>query len=196
MITNFHNPSDKRIYTERWTVMRGKKLFRVMDERSTEGTEELLSVSHITGITPRTQKNVTMFKSESLVGYKICEKGDIAANTMWTWQGAIGVSEHSGVVSPAYIVYRQKDNYYHPRYLDMMLREKYLVDVYRSISTGIRPSRLRLYPDPFLGIYFPVPPMDEQIKMVNYLDWKLSKINKVISSKRKEISLLLEQRQS
>ena len=195
MITNFHNPSDKRIYTERWPVMRGKKLFRVMDERSTEGTEELLSVSHITGITPRTQKNVTMFKSESLVGYKICEKGDIAANTMWTWQGAIGVSEHSGVVSPAYIVYRQKDNYYHPRYLDMMLREKYLVDVYRSISTGIRPSRLRLYPDPFLGIYFPVPPMDEQIKMVNYLDWKLSKINKVISSKRKEISLLLEQRQ-
>ena len=42
MITNFHNPSDKRIYTERWPVMRGKKLFRVMDERSTEGTEELL----------------------------------------------------------------------------------------------------------------------------------------------------------
>ena len=121
MITNFHNPSDKRIYTERWPVMRGKKLFRVMDERSTEGTEELLSVSHITGITPRTQKNVTMFKSESLVGYKICEKGDIAANTMWTWQGAIGVSEHSGVVSPAYIVYRQRDNYYHPRCLDMML---------------------------------------------------------------------------
>lgn len=195
MITNYHNPSDKRIYPDHWRIASGKELFVVMDSRSTDGSEELLSVSHITGITPRSHKNVTMFKSESLVGYKKCLVGDIAANTMWTWQGAIGVSEYDGVVSPAYNVYRQRDNNYDPSYLDMLLREKQLVDVYHSISTGIRPSRLRLYPEPFLTIKFPIPPREEQEQIVKYLNWQLSKVNKLIISKRKQISLLLAQRQ-
>ena len=195
MITNYHNPSDKRIYPERWRIASGKELFAVIDRRSTDGSEELLSVSHITGITPRSQKNVTMFKSESLVGYKKCSAGNIAANTMWTWQGAIGVSEYDGVVSPAYNVYRQRDNNYNSNYLDMLLREKQLVDVYHSISTGIRPSRLRLYPEPFLTIKFPIPPREEQEQIVKYLNWQLSKVNKLIISKRKQIALLLAQRQ-
>ena len=91
MSTNLRNPADRRDYPARWTMRRGKELFREIDERSADGSEELLSVSHITGITPRSQKNVTMFQSESLVGYKICRPGDIAANTMWTWPAAIGV---------------------------------------------------------------------------------------------------------
>ena len=68
MSTNIFNPADRRKYPERWPMLRGKQLFEVVDNRSEDGTEELLSVSHITGITPRSQKNVTMFKSESLVG--------------------------------------------------------------------------------------------------------------------------------
>lgn len=192
MSTNIFNPVDKRKYPSRWLLYRGKQLFRVIDERSNKGIEELLSVSHITGITPRSQKNVTMFKSESLIGYKLCQIGDIAANTMWTWQGAIGVSKYYGVVSPAYNVYRQKKEYFNPEYLDLLLREHQLVDVYHSLSTGIRPSRLRLYPDVFLTIDFPVPPRDEQDQIVRFLDWKVSEINKKISLKRQSLDLLKE----
>lgn len=192
MSTNLFNPADRRDYPVRWPMFRGKQLFKVIDDRSEEGTEELLSVSHITGITPRSQKNVTMFKSESLVGYKLCQIGDIAANTMWTWQGAIGVSRYMGVVSPAYNVYRQKENIYNPRFLDMLLRERKLVDVYHSLSTGVRPSRLRLYPDVFLTIHFPVPSRDEQDHIVRFLDWKVSGVNKLIQQKRLQIMKLEE----
>lgn len=192
MSTNLYNPADHRIYPARWPMYRGKQLFRIIDELSEDGKEELLSVSHITGITPRSQKNVTMFMAESLVGYKKCQVGDIAANTMWTWQGAIGVSAYAGVVSPAYNVYRQNGDYYNPRFLDMLLRERKLVDVYHSISTGIRPSRLRLYPDEFLTIRFPVPPKDEQDQIVRYLDWKMTGINKLIGIRWKQIKRLEE----
>lgn len=192
MSTNLFNPSDKRQYPSRWPLYRGKQLFNVVDSRSTDGKEELLSVSHITGISPRSQKNITMFQAESLIGYKICKKGDIAANTMWTWQGAIGVSNYNGVVSPAYNVYRQNGDYYNSRFLDMLLRERQLIDVYHSLSTGIRPSRLRLYPDVFLTIRFPVPMRTEQDQIVRYLDWKISEINSLISNRRKEIGLLNE----
>ena len=190
MSTNLFNPADKRSYPVRWPLVRGKQLFQEIDERSKDGTEELLSVSHITGITPRSQKNVTMFQAESLVGYKLCKTGDIAANTMWTWQGAIGVSKFAGVVSPAYNVYRQKSDIFNPQYLDMLLRERQLVDVYHSLSTGIRPSRLRLYPDVFLTIKLPVPPREEQDQIVRFLDWKVSNINKLINIKKKEIKAI------
>lgn len=93
-----------------WKVQRGKNLFIEINERSTTGEEELLTVSHITGVTPRKNKNVNMFMSESLVDYKICHEGDIAANTMWMWQGAIGVSKYYGVISPSYNTYRQTGN--------------------------------------------------------------------------------------
>lgn len=192
MSTNLFNPADKRSYPVRWPLIRGKQLFQEIDERSKDGTEELLSVSHITGITPRSQKNVTMFQAESLVGYKLCKIGDIAANTMWTWQGAIGVSKFAGVVSPAYNVYRQKSDIFNPQYLDMLLRERQLVDVYHSLSTGIRPSRLRLYPDVFLTIKLPVPPREEQDQIVRFLDWKISNINKLINIKQEQLKKVKE----
>ena len=195
MSTNLFNPSDRRSYPSRWPLYRGKQLFQVIDNRSKNGTEELLSVSHLTGITPRSQKNVTMFQAESLIGYKLCKVGDIAANTMWTWQGAIGVSDYAGVVSPAYNVYRQSGEIYNPRYLDMLLRERKLIDVYHSLSTGIRPSRLRLYPDVFLTIRFPVPQKGEQDQIVRFLDWKISQVNRLSNMYRHEITLLEEMKQ-
>lgn len=195
MILNNNNPSDKRTYPSRWPLVRGKNLFQSIDVRSTYGSEELLTVSHITGITPRKNKSVTMFMAESLVGYKKVAPDDIAANTMWMWQGAIGVSKYDGVISPSYNVYRQKGNFYDSSFLDYFLREKSLVDVYHSLSTGIRPSRLRLYPEQLFSIDFPVPSIDEQIQIVRYIEWKRSDINKTIKSIRRQISLLQEAKQ-
>ena len=192
MILNNSNPSDRREYPSRWPMVRGKNLFRTVDVRSIDGNEELLTVSHITGITPRKSKNVTMFMAESLVGYKKVLPDDIAANTMWMWQGAIGVSKYNGVISPSYNVYRQKKKVYESAYLDYLLREQHLVEVYHSLSTGIRPSRLRLYPEQLFSIDFPVPPLDEQIQIVKYIGWKTSMLNGAIKMLRSQVKLLHE----
>lgn len=92
--------------------------------------------------------------SESLVDYKICHEGDIAANTMWMWQGAIGVSKYYGVISPSYNTYRQKTDTYDADYLEYLLRISPLVATYAAYSTGITASRLRLYPQGFFQYYF------------------------------------------
>jgi type I restriction enzyme S subunit len=62
---------------EHWEVKRAKWYFQEVDERSDTGKEELLSVSHITGVTPRAEKNITMFMAESYVGHKLCRQGDL-----------------------------------------------------------------------------------------------------------------------
>lgn len=179
-----------------WNIQKGKNLFHETNERSIDGSEELLTVSHITGITPRSQKNVNMFLSLSLADYKICHVHDIAANTMWMWQGAIGVSDFHGVVSPSYNTYRQTNNDYLPKYLDYLLRCQALVDVYVAYSTGITKSRLRLYPEQFLSIMFPVPPIREQERMTAYLNSKCGKIDALISLKQSKIEKLTRYRQS
>ena len=175
-----------------WEMVRGKGLFVETNARSTTGEEELLTVSQYTGVTPRSQKNVNMFEAESLEGYKICKVGDIAANTMWLWAGAIGVSEYEGVISPSYNLYRQSGENYNSKYLDYLLRCTPLVQCYESMSTGIRASRLRLYPQQFLSIKFPVPPMAEQIEIVAYLDKKCAEMDALIARK----TALLEEMES
>ena len=172
------------VIPQEWISKRGKHLFVETNERSTDGHEELLTVSHITGITPRSMKNVNMFMSESLVDYKKCHIGDLAANTMWMWQGAIGVSKYEGVISPSYNTYRQRENAYCADYLDYLLRIPALVSTYAAFSTGITASRLRLYPNQFFSIIFPVPSLEEQEEIINYLSQKVLEMDKLI--KRKE----------
>ena len=166
------------------------------NERSVDGSEELLTVSQYTGITPRSQKNVNMFEAESLAGYKICEVNDIPANTMWLWAGAIGVSSYRGLISPSYNIYRQIDNQYDRVYLDYLLRSTPLVQQYKALSTGIRPSRLSLFPDQFLNIKYPIPPIAEQKAIAKYLDNSKIKVEESISRQTSAIRKLEEYRKS
>lgn len=179
-----------------WEVKRRKVLFEESDARSADGSEELLTVSQYTGITPRSQKNVNMFEALTLEGYKICDVGDIAANTMWLWAGAIGVSAYSGVISPSYNVYRQKAENFVPGYLDCLLRAPMLVQEYASRSTGIRASRLRLYPKDFLDIMFPVPPFGEQQEIMRVLSDKFAAVDKLIAIKESKIEKLEQYKKS
>jgi type I restriction enzyme S subunit len=148
---------------EHWGEKRAKYFFREVEERSIAGKEELLSVSHLTGVTPRSQKNVTMFLAESTVGHKLCQSGDVVVNTMWAWMGALGVAKQAGLVSPSYAVYRQRrPAVFQPELLDELLRTPPWVSEYICRSTGITTSRLRLYPEQFLQIPIPCPPLQEQ----------------------------------
>ncbi|MGL4400229.1 MAG: restriction endonuclease subunit S, partial [Luteolibacter sp.] len=133
-----------------WRLRRAKFLFREIDERSKTGKEELLSVSHKTGVTPRSQKSVTMFLAESNVGHKICRPQDLVINTLWAWMAALGVSRYTGIVSPAYGVYRPLDpGQLLPRFADLLLRTPMYAAEYQRRSTGVNSSRLRLYAEYF-----------------------------------------------
>ena len=157
--------------------------------------EELLSVSHITGVTPRSEKNVTMFKAESNVGHKLCRPGDLVVNTMWAWMAALGVSRQVGIVSPSYAVYRP-----HPSsrllgdYADLLLRTTTYKNEYICRSTGIRSSRLRLYPEQFLRIKLLCPSPEEQRAIIEFASNKSANVRRSIDLTHGEISLLREYR--
>jgi type I restriction enzyme S subunit len=180
-----------------WEIHRAKYSFVEVNDRSVAGDEELLSVSHKTGVTPRSQKNITMFMAESYEGHKVCRPGDVVVNTMWAWMAAIGVSRHTGIVSPAYGIYRPRaSDRFEPRFLDYLLRtESYRAEYVRS-SRGVTMSRLRLYPPDFLNIPFVQPSLEEQRLILRFLDWHGGQVARLVRAKKALIGLLNEQKQA
>jgi type I restriction enzyme, S subunit len=180
-----------------WIVDRAKAQLREVDERSLTGDEELLSVSHKTGVTPRRLKNITMFKAESYAGYKLARSGDLVVNTMWAWMAALGVSQHDGIVSNAYGVYRPREGIeMDGRYYDRLLRTETYRAEYIRRSTGITTSRLRLYPPKLLAMPLIQPPPEEQRRIADFLDAYNAQVHRLIAAKRRTIAALIERKRS
>ncbi|EMI7298168.1 restriction endonuclease subunit S [Vibrio parahaemolyticus] len=178
---------------EHWIVKRAKYLLDEINERSESGLEELLSVSHITGVTPRSEKNVTMFMAEDYTGSKLCHSGDLVINIMWAWMGALGVSDRTGIVSPSYGVYREQiENTFVPQYLEMLLKSTKYVEYYNKVSTGLHSSRLRFYGHMLFDMALGFPPYNEQLQIVEYINQECSKIDEAIAVQAQQVSTLKE----
>ncbi|WP_417535118.1 restriction endonuclease subunit S [Methylophaga sp.] len=178
---------------EHWTVKKAKYLFDEADERSVTGEEELLSVSHMTGVTPRSEKNVSMFMAEDYSGSKLCQKNDLVMNIMWAWMGALGVSDRIGIVSPSYGIYRQKrENTFNPIYLEYLLKTTKYIEYYNKVSTGLHSSRLRFYGHMFFAMKIGFPDYEEQNSIVRYLEEQTSRIDQAVAVQDSQIEKLKE----
>ena len=177
-----------------WSIGRAKLLFQEINDRSTSGEETLLTVSHITGVTRRSEKNVNMFMAESLEGYKICEAGDFVINTMWAWMGAMGIVPERGIVSPSYNVYRFRTKDNEPSFYDYLFRTGQFIAEVICHSKGVWSSRLRLYPESFFEIQIPFPPQEEQRGIVDLIQKETGNYETLQRKIRESISKLREYR--
>ena len=165
-----------------WDFPRIHSLFYEVNDRYSpqeDGEWPLLSVSEYYGVAPRAEKideDAILVRAETLDGYKKCQPGDLVINIMLAWKNALGVAPCAGIVSPAYCVYRAREGV-EPRYYHHLFRTKRYGDVFRTASTGIIDSRLRLYSDKFFAIHAPLPPPSEQRAIAAFLDDKCAAID-------------------
>lgn len=126
--------------------------------------------------------------------YKVVKPGDLVVNKMKAWQGSMGVSSHHGIVSPAYITCTTKADRVRPAYLHYLLRSSPLIGVYNSLSYGVRVGQWDMHYEDFKQIQIPLPPKDEQDRIVAFLDQKTAEIDAAIAKKELLIELLDEQK--
>ncbi len=180
-----------------WDVRRFKYLLREINAHSAEGQEQLLRVSQYTGVTKRLSRNgddEPDTRAASLVGYKQVVPNDIVVNIMLAWNGSLGVSRYSGVVSPAYCVYRFNVNT-EPWYYHHLLRLPLYKGRVKVSSTGVVESRLRLYSDDLFRIEALLPRAEEQKAIVRFVAVFERQIDFLIRNKMRLIKLLNEQKQ-
>lgn len=156
--------------------------------------EQLLSVFLNRGVVSYTDTDMKQVHkpSEDMSSYQLVEPGDFVLNNQQAWRGSVGVSSYRGIVSPAYIVMTPiMDN--NPRFMNYMLRETACTAQFVLASKGVGSIQRILSPIKLKSSIMVLPPRAEQDQIVRYLDWQVSKINRLISAKRKEVELYKEQ---
>ena len=178
-----------------WNIARNGGLFT---QRNETGFAQLpiLEVSLKTGVRVRNLegggRKQMMFDRDM---YKRARKGDLAYNMMRMWQGAIGMAPTDGLVSPAYVVARPLCGV-DPRFFLYLFRTDAYMGEVEKFSHGIVKDRNRLYWEGFKQMFSPVPPPDEQVAIVRFLDYADRRIKRHILAKQKLIKLMEEQKQA
>ncbi len=142
----------------------------IYSERSQRGADdmELLSVTLNDGVMPRSEIEGKDNSSEDKSNYKVVCKGDMVYNSMRMWQGANGVSDYDGIVSPAYTVLmpnKEIDN----RYFAALFKTPNLINEFRKNSQGLTSDTWNLKYPQIRSIRLYIPSLQEQHKISAFI---------------------------
>ena len=141
-------------------------------------------------------KGKVLIRPEDMSGKMVSEDnamqgirtGDIAIHGMDTWHGAIAISDYSGKITRVvHVCKSRQDN----RFIVYYLQHLAFTNVYKLISNGVRgnTSDFRSW-EKVKNIYLPIPSIEEQKEIADYLDKKCVEIESVIADKKKQLEVL------
>ena len=125
----------------------------------------------------------------------LVRKGDIVYNMMRMWQGASGLAEKDGLLSPAYIVLAPKKDI-DSRYASYLFKSARLIYLFWAYSYGLTNDRRRLYFNDFKKIPVDVPSLPEQQKIARILsiwDKAIATVEKLIENSKAQKKALMQQ---
>lgn len=146
--------------TDKWRTCRLGDLFESRRERGRPGLP-LLSVTITNGLVNREDLDRKQDSALTPEEHLLVKPGDIAYNMMRMWQGAFGLSDREGMVSPAYVVLKPRA-IVDPAYLAQLLRTPRMLYLLWAYSYGLTDDRLRLYFDDFAAIPVTIPKLEAQ----------------------------------
>ncbi len=179
---------------EHWRVKKVKYLFEIQKRISGELGYPILSI---------TQKGIKVKDTESGKGqlsmdyskYQFVEVGDFAMNHMDLLTGFVDISKHHGVTSPDYRVFTARDKNLVTQYFLYLFQIGYINKIFYGFGQGSSQfGRWRLPTDQFENFYFPYPSLETQQEIADYLDKKLSQMDKLEVKSNQAITLLKERR--
>ena len=184
-----------------WKLIPFRHVLKERQEKNSPiKSEERLSLSINLGVTLYAEKttNLDRFKDD-FEQYKLAYEGDLVMNSMNMIVGATGVSDYFGCVSPVYYTfYDELEGHVTAKYCEYIFRSKTMLRVLYSLGKGIyaivrgddrvNTCRLKVSKEDLKSIIIPVPPVEEQQEIVNYLDQKCSAIDELIIKKEQYLS--------
>lgn len=177
---------------EHWTMIKLRQILRPVSVKN-HPELPLLSVTREQGVIVRnveSKEENHNYIPDDLSGYKVVQKGQFAMNKMKAWQGSYGISDYTGIVSPAYFIFDV--NFDNLEYFHFAIRSKVYVNFFAQASDGIRVGQWDLQMDKMKEIPFIIPPADEQIAIVEHVRAAMPKYDALIEKLNEEIKLLEE----
>lgn len=158
-------------------------------------SDNILSVMKDVGVIRYADKgDIGNKSSDRPENYKIVHAGDIVLNSMNLVIGSVGQSKELGVTSSVYIIYYPRSNEIFADYYHYLFRNKSWQKTLGRLGKGIMELRESINSDLLKIEPVPIPPLNQQKKIVSFLNEKTSYIDQIIERKQKQIELLREKR--
>lgn len=154
----------------------------------------LLSITREQGVIVRDTQDLDSnhnFIPDDLSNYKLLKKGQFGMNKMKAWQGSYGVSNFTGIVSPAYYVFNFIKNI-DSDFFHWAIRCKIYIAFFGRASDGVRIGQWDLSKDRMKEIPFIIPPLPEQQQIADYLEQKSAETAQAIAVIERQLRLLQE----
>ncbi len=165
---------------------------KVRESPNVDGSLTPLSLGSAAGaVRPRDAEARQQPSDDYLKRYWHVLPGDLVVNPMWLIGGSIGVSWTEGAVSPDYRVYSPGPTV-DARYLHHLLRSKPYFEQYNLLVRAQTTFDRRITKQDFHELPIPVPPLEEQRAIADYLDTETARIDALITKKRRMIELISE----
>jgi type I restriction enzyme S subunit len=191
-----HRPLDELWLTSIPAHWQSRKIKHLFSERAEKGypDEPLLVASQSMGVVPKSiYGNRTVEATKDLHNLKLVQIGDFVIS-LRSFQGGIEYAYYKGIISPAYTV-MVPNTLISSGYFRFVAKSRLFIELLQMCVTGIREGQNIDYRK-LKEHLIPVPPRDEQDQIVRFLDWKVSRINKLINAKRRQVALLQEQKRA
>lgn len=181
---------------EHWQVKPNKYVFKIQKRIAGTLGFNVLSI---------TQKGLKIKDIESNAGqmaqdyskYQIVNVGDFAMNHMDLLTGWIDIAKVTGVTSPDYRVFEVRNEKVSKEYFLHLFQLGYRDKILFAFGQGAaQMGRWRLQSEAFNTLKMPSPSIEEQQKIVSFLDTETARIDNLIAKQEKLIELLEEQRKS
>jgi type I restriction enzyme S subunit len=182
---------------EGWGLLPVRSAFSPQYEKHGSANGEYLSLMASTGVIPYAEKGDIGNKApEDMSKCKRVSKGDFVINSMNFGIGSFGVSSYDGICSPVYLVLKPNDQLFNTSFVSYIFQMKQFQQHAQSFGNGILAHRAAVGWDELKNIALPVPPLDEQKAIADFLDHESLQMNELQSLLLKLTESLNERRLS
>ena len=178
-----------------WGVLRFGSLFK-RKPAINKPEEELLSVFLDRGVIKASESDKrTHQASEDLGKYQLVEPSDFVMNNQQAWRGSVGVSDYMGIISPAYHIFPMP-SCFDAHYANYLLRDRVMVNLFDISSKGVGSIQRTLNFNWLNNGKCLLPPIEEQKKIVAFLDKQITLIESCKCQRERELQTLNELKQA
>lgn len=176
-----------------WKIMRGKNCLKYC-EKPVKDTDEIITCFRNGDVTLRKNRREDGFTmSDKEIGYQGIDIGDLVVHGMDGFAGAIGISDSRGKASPVLNVLDSKQN---KRYVMFYLRSMAYDGVFSALSTGVRVRTCDTNWGKLKELQYPIPPLNEQKEIADYLDEKCAEIDTLVEKKQQFLAEMANYKKS
>lgn len=163
---------------EHWECKPSRYAFRATKRFKRDGTEIKFSVTQKWGVIPTDEMKESATQAVSFEGFQICLEDDLVLNKYKAHLGVFWRAPSRGLITGNYTVFEPLKGI-NSKYFELLYHTPVYIDIFRTIVYGVIEGMMPLYNNDFYDMLSIVPPLEEQLAIVQYVGEQQKEFSKI-----------------